>query len=116
VGSEAPGPMESFETWFLRRVTQAVEAGDVAADLLMELQREIKAAKSASQEEGHARAVRDVAERLGIPVEQVEEALDALEAQPSVTRELFMRRTAEGWLEGQREAYRTEQEKKKQRI
>jgi len=36
--------METFETWLLRRVAQAVEAGEVPEALLMELQAEIEAA------------------------------------------------------------------------
>ncbi len=35
-----PEPLESFESWRLRRVAQAVEAGGVSVDLLTELQDE----------------------------------------------------------------------------
>ena len=105
MGSESSEPMDAFESWLLQRVAQAVEAGDVPADLLTELQSEIEAAKDLSQEEGHGTAVRDVAERLGIPVDQVEQGLSALEAQPPVTRKLFIRRIAEAWLEEQRRAH-----------
>jgi len=101
--------MEPFETWLLRRVAQAVEAGEVPADLLTELQAEVEAAKNLPQEEGHARAVGEVAERLGIPVGEVEQGLSALEAQPGVTRELVMRQIAEAWLDGQGKAYRRRQ-------
>ncbi len=45
-----------------------------------------------------------MAERLGIPLGEADRALDALEAQPTVTRELLMRQIAEAWLEGQRRA------------
>jgi hypothetical protein len=95
-------PTEGFQSWLLSRVAQAVEAGDVSADLLIELQGACEAARTMPQGEGHARAVQDIAERLGIPVEEVEQGLKALEAQPAVTRELLMRRIAERWLEGQR--------------
>ncbi len=100
---EAPisEPSESFESWLLHRVAMAVEAGEVPADLLTELREEIEAAKDRSQEESHARAVRDIADRLWIRVEVVDQALKALESQPGVTRELLMRRLAEAWLEGQ---------------
>ena len=103
---DLPEPLEGFESWLLRRVAQAVEAGEVPADVLTDLQAEIEAAKDLPQEEGHARSVRDIAERLGIPVGEAEQGLSALEAQPGVTRELVMRRIAEAWLEGQRKAYR----------
>ncbi len=43
---------------------------------------------------------------IHMPIEKVETGLAALEAQPSVTRELLMRRIAEKWLEGQGLAYR----------
>jgi hypothetical protein len=98
-------PMEAFETWLLRRVAEAVEAGDVPADLLTELHGACEAARAMPQEEGHARAVQDIAERLGIPTEEVEQGLKALEAQPTVTREQLMLRIAEAWLEGQRRAW-----------
>lgn len=45
--------------------------------------------------------------QAGGSLEQAEESLSALEAQPSVTWERLMRRIAEAWLEGQREAYRS---------
>ena len=50
--------------------------------------------------------MRDIALELQMPVEKVEAGLAALEAQPTVTRELLMRRIAERWLEGQRKAFR----------
>ena len=96
VGSEAQNPVDTFETWLLRRVVRAVEAGKVSADLLTELRTEMEAAREISQEEGHALAVQDIAERLGLPVDQ---------AQPTVTRELLLRHIVEGWLVGQLKAY-----------
>jgi len=108
VGSESSESMDAFESWLLRRIAQAVEAGDVPADLLKELQSEIEAAKDLSQEEGHAAALWDIAEIAGIDRDQVAETLAAIEAQPTVTRELLMRRIAEAWLEGQRRAYRSQ--------
>ena len=35
-------PLENFETWLLHRVAQAVEAAEIPADLLTELQAEIE--------------------------------------------------------------------------
>ena len=102
MANETRDSFDSFESWFLRRVAQAVEAGDVPAELLTGLQAEIEATKRVPQEERHARAVQDIAERLGTPAAEVEQGLKALEAQPGVTRELVMRRIAEMWLEGQR--------------
>ena len=106
MAGDLPDPPEGFETWLLRRVAQAVEASEVPAHLLTELQSEVEAAKDLSQEEGHTRAVEDIAERLGIQPEEVERGLSALEAQATVTREVLMRRIAEAWLETQRKAYR----------
>ncbi len=37
MGRNISGPLEAFETWLLRRLAQAVEAGDVLASLLTEL-------------------------------------------------------------------------------
>ncbi len=98
-------PMDPFEPWLLRRVAQAVEAGEFPAALLTELQAEIEAARDRPQEESHAEAVRDLAAQLGIPLAEAERALAAIEAQPTVTRELLMRRIVEAWLEGHRKEW-----------
>ncbi len=86
-------------------MAQAVEASEIPADLLTELQAGFEAAREIPQEEGHTQAVRDIAERLEIPLEEAEKSLMAIEAQPTVTREMLMRRIAEAWLESQRTAY-----------
>jgi hypothetical protein len=38
-------PLDGFETWLLRRVAQAVEAGEVSAELLTKLQAACEAAR-----------------------------------------------------------------------
>jgi hypothetical protein len=43
MASPSHEPVEPFETWLLRPVVQAVEAGEVPADLLAELQAEFEA-------------------------------------------------------------------------
>jgi len=98
--------MEAFEAWLLHRVAEAVEAGEVSANILAELRTEAERAREVPQEEGHALAVRAIAERLGLPVDQAEKILGALEAQPTVTQELVLRRIVEAWPTGQRKAYR----------
>jgi len=40
-----------------------------------------------------------------MPIEKVEAGLAALEAQPRVIREVFLRRIAEAWLEAQRRTW-----------
>ncbi len=97
-----PEPTEKFESWLLCRVAQAVEAGEVSAKLLTDLQADIEAAREKPQAEAQAEAVQDIADRLAMSVEKVEAGLAALEAQPRVTRELVMRRFVEAWLEEQR--------------
>jgi len=104
--SEYPDEMEAFERWLLRRVAQAVEGGEVSVALLAELRAEIEAARELPQEVGHAAAVRQIADLAGVSETQAAESLAPIEALPSVTRELLMRRFAEAWLEGQRKAYR----------
>jgi len=98
---------EPFESWLLRRVAQAVEAGEVSADLLTELRAEFEASREKPAEQSQADAALDIAVELGMPTEKVEAGLAALEAQPRVIREVFLRRIAEKWLEGQRGAYRS---------
>ena len=100
-------PLENFETWLLHRVAQAVEAGEVSADLLTELQAEIEAAQDRPQAQSQADAVQDIAVELQMPIETVEAGLAALETQPRVIREVVVRRIAKAWLEGQREARRS---------
>jgi hypothetical protein len=101
-----PDPAEHFETWLLHRVAQAVEAGEVSADFLTEVQAEVAEAHERPPDDGHAVAVQELAERCGLSVEQLTERLAALEAQPRVTRELFLRQVVEAWLNDQRDAYR----------
>ena len=73
---------EVFETWLLRRVAQAVEAGEVPADLLSELQAEFEESREKPQEQSHADAVQDIASELGMPVEKVEAGLAMLQQVP----------------------------------
>jgi hypothetical protein len=96
---------EAFETWLLHRVAQAVEAGEVPADLLTELRSEMERARELPQVEGHTLTVQDLAERLDLPRDQAEKMLAALEAQSTVTWELLLRRIVEAWLVAQRKAY-----------
>jgi len=76
--------MESFEAWLVRRVAQAVEAGEVPADLLAELRAEFEASRGKPPEQSETDAVRGIAVQLQMPVENVEVGLAALEAQPRV--------------------------------
>ena len=79
-----PGPLEAFETWLLRRVAQAEEAGDVPASLLAELRANFEAVRTTAQEERHAAAIQHLTEIAEIPSEQEAGALESIEAQPSV--------------------------------
>lgn len=45
-----------------------------------------------------------IADLAGVGETQAAETLATIEAQPTVTRELLMRRFVEAWLEGQRRA------------
>ena len=98
--------MESFEPWLQHRVAQAVESGDVPAELLTELQAEFEVARASSQDEGHAAAIQHIADLAGVPETEARTTLEAIEAQPAVTQQLLMRRFVEPWLEGQQKAYR----------
>jgi hypothetical protein len=99
---------ESFRTWLLRRVAQAVEAGEVPA-LLADLQPEFEASRaklrSKAPEQSQTEAIRDIAVELGMPVEKVDAGLAALEGQPCVVREALMRRIPEAGLAGQWRAH-----------
>ncbi len=80
MGNDTPAPIETVECWLLRRVAQAVEAGEVSAKLLTDLQAKFEAARAKPQEEGHAEAVQDIAAKLDIPLEQAETRLAEREA------------------------------------
>ncbi len=90
-----PELMDAFETWLIRLVAQAVEAGEVSADLLAELHAKFKASREKPAERSHAEAVLDITVELQMPPEQVEAGLAAIEAQPRVVRELRMGGIAE---------------------
>ena len=98
-------PAEPFETWLLRRVADSVEGAEVSANLLAELHAEIAEARERPPEERQALALMDLAERVNLPVDRLTELLAALEAQPTVVRERFLRRLVEAWLMQQCELY-----------
>jgi phytoene/squalene synthetase len=102
----APDPADAFETWLLRRVAEAVEGGEVPANLLTDLQAEIAEAREREPDERQALAIQELAERFGLPVERLTELLAALEAQPHTTRDLRLRRFVEAWLAEQRAEYK----------
>ena len=101
-----PDQTDAFETWLLQRVAHAVEAGEVSADLLTDLQAEITEARGWPSDEGHRLALQELAERFGLLVDQLKELLVNLEAQPTVMRELLLRQVVEAWLKEQREECR----------
>ena len=55
-----------------------------------------------AKQEAHATAIRHVAQIAGLPDGEVRSALEVIEAQPTLTRDLLIRQIAEAWLEGQR--------------
>ena len=102
-------PTEAFETWLLHRVAEAVECDEVSAALLTELHAEIAEARARPPETRDALALMELADRVNLPVDQLTELLSALQVQPPVARERFLRRFVEAWLVQQREAYDVEQ-------
>jgi hypothetical protein len=101
-----PEPAESFESWLLRRVAEAVEAGDVPQDLLTELQAEFEAARERPQDEGEAAAIRQIADLVGISEERAAKVLAAIDAGTTVARQRLLCGIAEAWLKGHQETYR----------
>ncbi len=80
----------------------------MSADLLTELQAEIGEARERPPEDRHAVAVQELAERFGVSVETLHELLATLEAQPQITREVFLR-LVETWFKEEREQYPAEE-------
>ena len=60
--------------WVSRRVAQAVEAGNISADLLAKLSMRMERARERPQVEGHALAIQAIAKQLKLPVDQVAES------------------------------------------
>jgi hypothetical protein len=102
-----PVPIEAFDTWLLHRVAHVVEAGEMSANLLTKLQAEFAEARERPSNERHALAIQELADQFGLSVERHTELLAALETQPTVTREIFLREVAEAWLAQQRAEYET---------
>ena len=100
--THAEVPLEGLEMC-LRRVAQAVEAGEVPAELLADLQSELAAAWERPPEEDHTAATQHSAALAAVPEEEAAQTLASVQAQPGVTAELLMHRIAEAWLEGERE-------------
>jgi hypothetical protein len=61
---------DAFEAWLLHRVAQAVEAGEVSAELLTDLQAEIAEARERPPDARHAVAIQELAERFDLTVNQ----------------------------------------------
>jgi len=109
VKRNSPEPPEPFETWLLHRVAEAVENREVSADLLTDLHAAIAEARERPPEARYALALMELADRVDLPVDRLTELLATREAQPTVTRELVLRRFVEAWLMHQREACEPEQ-------
>lgn len=75
--TDAAMPMEPFETWLLRRVAHVVEAGEVPANLLIELRAEFEATRERSQTESLAAAIQHIGEDAGVAGDEARSALFA---------------------------------------
>jgi hypothetical protein len=105
MAADMPEPLEDVESWILRRLGRAVEAGEVSADLLTEFQAVTESDGESAQEEAHAKAVMEVVERVEIPQERAEAILAALQPQPAMIQELVIRLIVELWLADERLKY-----------
>ena len=102
-------PADTFETWLLHRVAEAVEGAEVSAELLTELHAVLAEVRARPPEAREALAFIDLVERANLPVDDVTELRAFLREQPPVAREQFLRRFVEAWLVQQREDYYAEQ-------
>ena len=91
-----------------RRVAEAVESAEVSADLLTELHAAIAEARARPPGARDALALMELPEPFHLPVDHLTQLLAALQAQPTVARERFLRQFVEAWLVNQREAYDAE--------
>ena len=65
-----PDPAESFETWLLRRIADAVEAREVSADLLAEIHAEIAEARERPPDTRDTLALMELADRVNLPLDR----------------------------------------------
>ena len=99
---------QTFETWLPHRDVEAVEGNEVSATLLTDLHAAMAEARARPPEARDALALMDLAERVNLPVDHLTDLLATLEAQPTVAREIFLRRFVEAWLKEQRAEYASE--------
>lgn len=97
-----------LEQWIRQRVTQAVEAGDVPAELLAELGENLEATRTLPPEQRGRETVQALADALGLPAEQAAEALRAFNGLPAEAQDFALRRLVEAWLVWQGRAYKSE--------
>lgn len=98
-------PADAFEAWFRHRLAEAVEGGEISADLLTGLHAVLEEIRNRPPQARDALALMELAERVYLPADHLAELLTSLQAQPSGARERFLRRFVEAWLVRQRELY-----------
>ena len=103
--ANGPNPADPFESWLLRRVAEAVEPGEMSADLLTDLHAAIAETRGRDPEDRQALTLMDLAERLTLSMDRLQELLTGLQAHPPAVRARFLRRFVEAWLIQQRELY-----------
>ncbi len=97
-----PDRPESFEQWLRRQVAAAVEAGEVSARLLREVDAELDPSQGFAGGLGPVARIRWIAERTAAAPATAE----APEANREGGREQALREIAQSWLEERRKAYR----------
>jgi hypothetical protein len=96
------GAAENFEAWLLRRVSRAVQAGEIPTVVLTELESELEAARRRLRDPGRAAAIRMIAILARTAERGAAEIMAAIEAQPAPMREQLLWLLAEAWLQRQR--------------
>ena len=99
----ALGRPEAFEGWLLRRMNKAVDTGEMAADVLAEIEADLAAPALATPAVRHPIAIRLIAELARVPREQAGKLLTALETKCSSDPVRALQEITEAWLRQRRQ-------------
>ncbi len=93
------------EHWLLRRIAQAVEAEELPAQLLTDLDTAIAAMRAEPVKVRREQTIQFLADVTDLPVTTVDQGLQAFERGGLERQERLLQAILDEWLEAQRQAY-----------
>ncbi len=89
---------EAFEGWLLRRLHEAVESGEMPAELVEKFRADATGQEADLSSVRHPIAIRLIADLARVPREQASVLLASLESKNPTNTEGVLQRIAEAWL------------------